>query len=372
MIPFDFFYSVYCDHFFNKLGISLLHPVFNGDRLEFEHKVVAPDPSKKVIVFYDQEPIDINKFYGTVYRNNKLTSDQCKIIVSSEYSTESTVICKDYELTSVQYFYHALLCHEWYRNYWYNNIEVNSDFDRVYITYNNQTLSKRLYRANLIIELTKRNLLPRGYCSYNNNKFSSIVNSMKTYTMIPGSHKLNILTNLSMLSNQLVIDTNNPHGELSAAIEIEDMQKAFVNLVTETIFYENKQHLTEKIFKPIVAKIPFLLLAGAGNLAYLRSYGFKTFGDFWDESYDDIVNSVDRFDAVLSILEDLCSKPHAELVEMKSAMSEILEYNFNHFYTTMRSAVVDEFTSKLGSALTSTGVDYDPADLQNLNRILTY
>jgi hypothetical protein len=372
MIPFDFFYGVYDNHFFNKLGISILNPVFNNDRLDFEHQIIAPDPTKKVIVFYDQEPIDIDKFYGTVYRNHKLTKEQCKIVVSSEYSTESTIICKDYELTNVQYFYHALLCHEWYRNYWYSGITVNTNFDRTYITYNNQILSKRLYRANLIIELHKRDMIEDGYVSYNNNKFTSIVNSLKFYTMIPGPHKANIVAHLDLLKDQLVIDTATPHGELSAAIDVDGMQKAFVNLVTETIFYENKQHLTEKIFKPIVAKMPFLLLAGAGNLAYLRSYGFKTFGEFWDESYDEIDNSTDRFNAVLSILEDLCTKSHAELVEVKMAMADILEYNFNHFYKTMRPIVVDEFTDGLGAALTAAQIDYDPVDLQNLNRILTY
>jgi hypothetical protein len=107
-------------------------------------------------------------------------------------------------------------------------------------------------------------------------------------------------------------------------------------------------------------------------LSYLRSYGFKTFGEFWDESYDDITNSADRFSAVLAILEDLCNKPHEELVQMKLAMSEILEYNFNHFYTNMRPIVVDEFITKLGAALTANGVDYDPADLENLNCRLTY
>ena len=36
-------------------------------------------------------------------------------------------------------------------------------------------------------------------------------------------------------------------------------------------------HLTEKIFKPIVNKQPFMLLAAPDNLAYLKSYGFKTY-----------------------------------------------------------------------------------------------
>jgi hypothetical protein len=150
------------------------------------------------------------------------------------------------------------------------------------------------------------------------------------------------------------------------------MQKAFVNLVTETVFYENRVHLTEKIFKPIVAKMPFLLLAGAGNLAYLRRYGFKTFGDYWDEGYDSIQNNADRFAAVVDALQQLCKRPHHELVSMKRDMAHVLEHNYTHFFKTMRPIVVNELTNNLESALKTTGVHYNPADLQNLNRILAY
>lgn len=361
------------DNFFDKSGIHIIQPVFNKEKVTFVSTSIAPGTEvKHIIIFYDQEPIDINKFYTELYRLYSRSFSLCNILVTSEYSTESQKVCKDYELIDVQYFYHALLCHEWYRLHWYQNIKVNTDFERTYITYNNLTLDKRLYRANLVIELQKRDLLRSGYTSYNNVNFNNIEASVNSYSRIPVQHKENIKKHLHMLEKQLIIDIDDPRGELSAQVNVDDMQKAFVNLVTETIFYENKQHLTEKVFKPIVAKMPFLLLAGAGNLAYLRRYGFKTFGDFWDESYDDIVNSADRFDAVLLILENLCNKSHAELAEMKLAMTEILEYNFNHFYTTMRPIVVDEFTSGLGNALTVSRVTYDPADLQNLNRILTY
>ena len=32
---------------------------------------------------------------------------------------------------------------------------------------------------------------------------------------------------------------------------------------------------------------PFVMVSKKGTLKYLRDIGFKTFGDFWDESYDD-------------------------------------------------------------------------------------
>jgi hypothetical protein len=229
-----------------------------------------------------------------------------------------------------------------------------------------------LYRANLIAELHNRGLIDQGYVSYNNAQIDRLPESLETYTLLPPEHRKNIEANLDVLNQKLIIDTDAAHGGLSAEIDIAQMQSAFVNLVTETIFYEDKVHLTEKIFKPIVARTPFLLLAGPGNLAYLRSYGFKTFGDYWDESYDAMTNNVERFDSVLAILEKLCNMPHHELVEMKQDMQHILDHNFNTFFKTMRPLVVNELITNLGSALDTAEIAYNPNDLQALGSVLTY
>jgi hypothetical protein len=369
MIPFDFLYGTLKEQLFNKINVSVTHLTLGSRDFRFDY----PDrKSNNMIVIYDQEPIDLNVFYNHVYRKFLMSDTTQRILISSEYSTECTLLCNDYGLKNVHYFYHGLLCHEWYRMHWYQDITVNTNFERTYITYNNLILDKRLYRANLVVELHKRNLLDSGYASYNAPQMDQLLKSITTYKILPSGHKQNLQNHLPMLKNSLVIDTNAPDGSLSAELDVPLMQKSFVNLVTETIFYENKQHLTEKIFKPIVSKMPFLLLGGAGNLAYLRKYGFKTFGDFWDESYDDISNSSERMDAVLGVLEQLCNKSHAELIEMKLAMADVLEHNFNHFYKGMRPIIVNELTHGLGNALTESDISYNSADLENLTRILTY
>ena len=315
MIPFDFFYKVFQDRLLTNANVKSICPALTNDRLDFELRTGNNITGSNVAIFYDQEPIDLRVFYTRVYRNSRLQLANKKILISSEYSTEQDLLCRDYSLIPCHYFYHALLCHEWYRNYWYT-VQNNVNFDRVYITYNNLIINKRLYRANLITELHNRGLLEQGYVSYNNAQIDRLSESLETYALLPPEHRKNIESNLDVLNQKLVIDTDAAHGGLSAEIDIPQMQSAFVNLVTETIFYEDKVHLTEKIFKPIVARTPFLLLAGPGNLAYLRSYGFKTFGDYWDESYDSMTNNVERFDAVMAILEKLCNTPHNELVEM--------------------------------------------------------
>ena len=103
---------------------------------------------------------------------------------------------------------------------------------------------------------------------------------------------------------------------------------SFWHIVTETVFYYNKLHLTEKIFKPIIARRPFLLLSAPGNLAYLKSYGFKTFDCWWDESYDNYQN-YDRIREIYKVISFIDKCSDNELQSMYNDMTDTLEYNYN-------------------------------------------
>jgi hypothetical protein len=109
--------------------------------------------------------------------------------------------------------------------------------------------------------------------------------------------------------------------------------ESFLYVVTETCFWEDKEHLTEKVFKPIVSRQPFVLLGCANNLQYLRDYGFRTFDQWWDESYDKIEDPVERLQAVVQIIKDICSRSDQELEQMLVEMTEVLEYNYQRFYS---------------------------------------
>ena len=114
---------------------------------------------------------------------------------------------------------------------------------------------------------------------------------------------------------------------------IPEMMESFLHVVTETCFWETKDHLTEKIFKPIVARQPFVLLGCVNNLKYLRSYGFKTFNAWWDESYDSITDPILRLQAVVKIIKEICSLSNKDLTAMLRAMQHVLDYNYNRFYS---------------------------------------
>ena len=95
-------------------------------------------------------------------------------------------------------------------------------------------------------------------------------------------------------------------------------------LVTETLFDGDSEHvfLTEKIFKPLLLKMGFVVAGRSGVLKKLRDLGFKTFSDYWDESYDNISDSNTRMDAVVDTVEYI-------IINDVHLPDDILEYNFH-------------------------------------------
>ena len=96
-------------------------------------------------------------------------------------------------------------------------------------------------------------------------------------------------------------------------------------LVTETVAADDHHghvFLTEKTFKPILLKMGFVIAGRMGVLKKLRDLGFKTFSDYWDESYDTIDWWPDRRDALVKTIEDI-------ILDDVHVPLDILEYNYN-------------------------------------------
>lgn len=66
----------------------------------------------------------------------------------------------------------------------------------------------------------------------------------------------------------------------------------------------NHLFLCEKSYRPMAAQHPLLMVATPGNLAYLRSQGFETFPELFDESYDHILDWQKRIDRIVEIVRD--------------------------------------------------------------------
>jgi hypothetical protein len=112
-----------------------------------------------------------------------------------------------------------------------------------------------------------------------------------------------------------------------------EAQDSLVYVPTETVYFGRRTHLTEKTFKAIALEMPFVLVAPAGSLAYLREYGFKTFEGIFDESYDTETDDIRRIEKVTDLLKHLNNLSVAERHEIHQACLSIVEHNYHHFYS---------------------------------------
>jgi hypothetical protein len=199
----------------------------------------------------------------------------------------------------------------------------------------------RSYRCYFVSLLAEKSLLKQGLVSFgiDTEQASWQDEITDTNTKLSPTAIAHIQTHLP--STPLIIDSEHVLGSASADIP-RCANDSLWHIVSETVFYYDKLHLTEKIFKPIVMKQPFMLLAAPGNLAYLRSYGFKTFEGIIDESYDLIENNDQRIEAVVAQLAWYCSLSTEEKRAVIEAIAPIVEYNFHHFYGEFKHIITRE------------------------------
>jgi len=94
-------------------------------------------------------------------------------------------------------------------------------------------------------------------------------------------------------------------------------------------FVENACHLHSSTFNPIHQGHPILQFGPYKSLERMRERGFKTFDKWWDESYDEIKDGWERFDAILKLVDKLSRKSNKELLEMYVDMKDVLQHNID-------------------------------------------
>ena len=109
------------------------------------------------------------------------------------------------------------------------------------------------------------------------------------------------------------------------------IKHAFLYVSPESVFDYPYPSITEKMFRPIIYKRPFVLLGSPNTIKYLNSIGFKTFGNYWDEGYDSITDPSKRMIAVLKIIEQISSMTIDQLKSLCYNMNQVLEHNFKHY-----------------------------------------
>jgi len=107
----------------------------------------------------------------------------------------------------------------------------------------------------------------------------------------------------------------------------------FLGVINESRYAQPTANISEKLYHCVITKTPFILVAPAHSLKYIKKLGFKTFDKFWSEEYDTIEDPTERLNEIFSLLENINNKSIDELRDMYNEMHDIIEHNYNTLLT---------------------------------------
>jgi hypothetical protein len=302
----------------------------------------------------DQEILDYD-YYKTVKRPITTTSGPVLnflmpgngnihekfLLLHSEKRSANVQKYQQNQFIPVYWWSHAVIALDWFR--FAQHVTLNRRSKKTFLIYNRAWAGTREYRLRFTETLIQLNL---------QNSCQSSVNPIEPELGI--HYDLHHFKNPSwrpqtVLENYFPTSTAQSH--YSADFDINDYENTDIEVVLETLFDDTRLHLTEKSLRPIALGQPFILAGTAGSLEYLRSYGFKTFSDIWDESYDTIENPEERLYAITDLMTEIANWGPIKEKKLNQAKA-ITEYNRKHFFShEFLTQVVEELTINLEIAL---------------------
>jgi hypothetical protein len=319
---------------------------------------------------YNQEPIQLDKKFNYTRdsaefpkRNLRIKTgniyDQCILLHSESNSKEVDVYQQD-QFVPVYYWSHAIIARDWFR--YAPCVNFSKDIKKTFLIYNRAWSGTREYRLKFVDMLIENNLL--DHCKTNFNPYDDnqhYTNHIFVNANWKPIHKL-----------EQYLDPTTATSNSSADFDIADYNSTEFEIVLETLYSDQRQQLTEKILRPIACKQPFILASTPGSLKYLHKYGFQTFGEIIDESYDNIQDPVQRMQCIIDIMKDIASwTTDYKLMQMKK-IKEITEFNHRHFFSEdFFTTVINEFKHNLASAFeylenNNIGLHYRDLKLKNV------
>ena len=294
----------------------------------------------------DQEPLDYDYYeivdthvpyshfrpIGNLQRTRSIY-DQV-IILHSEKRGMNVEKYSNTPFIPVYYWSHALIALDWFR--YAKHIELSKKPNKIFLVYNRAWTGTREYRLKFSDYLIQTNI---------------------------HQHCLTWVTPTATEIHYSDYTFENPKWKPTCVLE-DYFSESIANNVTdieivlETLFDDDRLHLTEKSLRPIAIGQPFILAATHGSLEYLRSYGFKTFDTVWDETYDTIIDPGDRLIAICQLMQGIANwDPITKNNKMQQADS-IANFNRQHFFSEeffnlIKKELVDNLTTAFDSIKTN-------------------
>jgi len=129
---------------------------------------------------------------------------------------------------------------------------------------------------------------------------------------------------------QLPYDINAERGDWQRYINPDWFDRTMYSLVVESGIDNNPMIHSEKILKPIAFQHPFIVWGPCRYLEWLKTWGFETFDNIIDESYDLEPDPKLRLEMVIKEVARLNQQP-SEYFDGPETLKRI-DNNFNRFY----------------------------------------
>ena len=315
---------------FDRDGISLSP---SGKRLVIDHSTEGLDKEQHrqfhesmiSMGFKDDEWLLLHANLKTKYLNTlKIDRHYYRLCLFTKTFNES--FSKKYNLLDLENIYFPF-CDELIDEL------KNSKRKKKYVCYNG---SSRIHRIFLIDDLVKKDLIKHGMVSLNEKPTEEFLNMIENEQYSYLDKKVDRGNNFlqtsphSITNIKLGKNIDGSDVDLWCTIDRPHLMNTYFNVITETTFFvdvpDDYLFITEKTYKSIIQH-PSLILGRPHTLRHLKEIGFKTFDNMFDESYDEEMDDLKRYNMVLGEIERLCKFSHEDLQIMYNDSIDIFLHN---------------------------------------------
>ena len=270
--------------------------------------------------------------------------DKTLLIHSEKNSRDLDQFCQS-EFIGVYWWAHAAIACDWYR-FAKHDIGLAINFERMtkdFLIYNRAWAGTREYRVKFTEMIVDHNL--QDFC---NMKF----NPMDDQCHYRDFQPVNAAFKANRYDIENYFEPCHANSDSSADYNSEDYGSIGIEVVLETLFDDQRWHLTEKSLRPIACGRPFILAATAGSLQYIRSYGFQTFAPYIDENYDTIQDPLLRLAAITNEMKRISQLSAEDKRSLWHAVYCVAKNNQDLFFSDQwQASIFNEFVTNINQGL---------------------
>lgn len=340
---FEFWYCLFsCE---NSFKIYKIKELIDPESLQ---KIL----DKKAFLVLDNTLEPFEKVIDSIYKNivnDGIPASQI-VLLTNMYDAKSYTdnLAKKLNLDSIRIFWYTVFEQDLRNALLYTTYTVTDgskapktlmlkDYPKKFLNFNRRW---RLHRPFLITLMYGRNLLDKGYISFGpcdnrdtwQHKWPELIhyfrNNPEMLDLLKQNEDVKNMPPLFLDTDQLHI--NRAESTLDTNSYYED---SYFSVISETTYFTNEWYhsarfLSEKAFKAIAMKHPFIVVSVPNSLEIYKLMGYKTFSPLIDESYDQELDDGKRMLMILDEIERLCNLNKTELEDFILSARKICEYNY--------------------------------------------